>query len=233
MSALRVSGAFMHDSHVGIWLRDAHVSAEIQVSVRDLNHRFLDLVVARGWSMPGRGLSGAVSARIAPLSAAQKSAAANCPYALFDLRFHDDGYWRTRLRAAALGGVAEATTVDGKTLEFARLALFFAWHVASTTKLAAQLLLGMHEVTAAAFREATIDCLPSLAETEAGHLTARWNNCTAYWSALTGAAARENPASLRRIQLYGLQLAAAARLSATDAGSRERRLELRGVPREV
>jgi hypothetical protein len=209
-----VSEAFMQDAHVGTWLRNAHVSAEIQVSVRDLNHRFLDLVVGRpgGWSMPGRGLSGAVSARIAPLSPAQKSAAANCPYALFDLRFHDDGYWRTRLRAAALGGVAEGTPPDGKTLEFARLALFFAWHVASTTKLAAQLLLGMHEATAAAFREATIDCLPSLAETEAGHLTARWNNCTAYWSALAGAASRENPASLRRIQLYGLQLAAAARL---------------------
>ena len=229
----------MQDAHVGTWLREAHVSAEIQASVRDLNHRFLDLVVGRpgGWSMPGRGLSTEVSARIAPLSAAQKAAAANCPYALFDLRFHDDGYWRTRLRAAAPGGVAEGTAVDAKTLEFARLALFFAWHVASTARLAAQLLLGMHEVTAAGFREATIDCLPSLAETEAGQLTARWNNCTAYWSALTGAASRENPASLRRIQLYGLQLAAAARLGATGPGDEPnpwgRRVELRGVPREV
>src|SRR4029077_10204905 len=124
-----VSEAFMQDAHVGTWLRAAHVSAEIQASVRDLNHRFLDLVVERpgGWSMPGQGLSAAVSARIAPLSAAQKSAAANCPYALFDLRFHDDGYWRARLRAAVPGGVAEGTTVDAKTLEFARLALFFAW----------------------------------------------------------------------------------------------------------
>jgi hypothetical protein len=51
---------------------------------------------------------------------------------------------------------------------------------------------------------------------------------------LTGAASRENPASLRRIQLYGLQLAAAARLCSTDPGDdRERRVELRGVPREV
>jgi hypothetical protein len=210
----------MQDAHIGTWLRKAHVPAEIQVSVRDLNHRFLDLVAGRpgGWGMPGRGLPAAVSARIAPLSAAQKSAAANCPYVLFDLRFHDDGYWRTRLRAAALGGVAEGIAVDGKTLDFARLALFFAWHVASTTKLAPQLLLGMHEVTAAAFRETTIDCLPSLAETEARLLTARWSHCTAYWSALSGAAARQNPASLRRIQLYGLQLAAASRLCTTDSG---------------
>src|SRR5258708_16359323 len=146
-----VSEAFMQDAHVGTWLREAQVSAEIQASVRDLNHRFLDLVVGRpgGWSMPGQGLSAAVSARIAPLSAAQKSAAANCPYALFDLRFHDDGYWRTRLRAAAPGGVAEGTAVDAKTLEFARLALFFAWHVSSTTKPAPPLLLALDKVPAA------------------------------------------------------------------------------------
>jgi hypothetical protein len=229
----------MQDAPVGTWLPEAHVSAEMQGSVRELNHRFLDLVVGQpgGWNVPGRGLSAALSARIAPLSAAQKSAAANCPYALFDLRFHDDGYWRTRLRAADQGAVAEGMAVDGKTLEFVRLALFFAWHVASTTKLAAQLLLGMHEVTAAAFREATIDCLPSLAETEAGQLTARWNNCTAYWNALTGAASRPNPAKLRRIQLYGLQLAAAARLNSGGPGDDPKpwdlRVELRGVPREV
>jgi hypothetical protein len=229
----------MLDAHVGTWLRASHFSAEMQGSVRELNHRFLDLVVGRsgGWNTPGRGLSAALSAGVAPLSTVQKSAAANCPYALFDLRFHDDGYWRTLLRAAATGGVAEGMAVDGNTLEFVRLALFFAWHVASTTTLAAQLLLGMHEATAAAFREATIDCLPSLAESGAGHLTARWNNCAAYWSALTGAASRPNPAHLRRIQLYGLQLAAAARLSSSifsdDPKPWEHRVELRGVPREV
>jgi hypothetical protein len=103
--------------------------------------------------------------------------------------------------------------VDAETLEFARLALFFAWHVASTSKLAAQLLLGMRDVTAAAFRSATIDCLPDLAVTEAAHLTARWNDCAPYWSALTRAAAGPDCAELRRIQLYGLQLAAAVRLT--------------------
>ena len=118
-----------------------------------------------------------------------------------------------RLANAAYGGVAEAAAVDADTLEFVRLALFFAWHVASTAKLAAQLLMGMNEGTAAAFQGATIDCLPSLATTEAGYLTARWNTCGTYWTALTGAASRRNPATLRRIQLYGLQLAAASRLT--------------------
>ena len=140
---------------------------------------------------------------------------------MFDLRFDDDAHWRTRLRNAGSWGVSESSAVDAAapgsavdaaTLEFVRVALFFAWHVSSAAKLAPQLLLGMREDTAAAFRGATIDCLPSLAASEALHLTARWNGCARYWCALAGAASRPNPGELRRIQLYGLQLAAAARL---------------------
>ncbi len=205
----------MQDAHVGSWAREAHVSLEMRESVRELNHRFLDLVSSQssGWHASRRGLSVEVFARVAPLSAAQKAAAANCPYALFDLRFHDDCHWQTRLRTTGQWKVAEEARVDADTLEFVRLALFFAWHVASTTKLGAQLLLGMQDATAAAFRSATIDCLPCLAATEATQLTARWNDCAGYWSALTRAASGPNSADLRRIQLYGLQLAAAARLA--------------------
>jgi hypothetical protein len=205
----------MQDANIGSWAREAHVSVEMRESVRELNHRFLDLVSSqpRGWNSATRGLSLEVFAQVAPLSAAQKAAASNCPYALFDLRFHDDCHWQSRLRTADQWAIAEQASVDAATLEFVRLALFFAWHVASTTKLAAQLLLGMHDATATAFRSATIDCLPSLAATEATHLTARWNECARYWSALTSAASRPDSTELRRIQLYGLQLAAAARLA--------------------
>jgi hypothetical protein len=66
--------------------------------------------------------------------------------------------------------------------------------------------------TAALFRATTLDSLPSLAVTEAAHLTARWNDCAIYWSALVGAASGGNPAALRRAQLHGLQIAAASHL---------------------
>ena len=205
----------MQDAQSGSWSRESHVSPAMLESVRELNHRFLDLLAIRpsNWSSAGRGLPVAVSAQVVPLSAAQKGAAANCPYALFDLRFYDDSYWRARLKTAGRWSVADAPPVDADSLDFVRLALFFAWHVAATPRLAAPLILGMNEVTAAAFRSMTIDCIPSLAVTEAAHLTARWNYCVPYWSALTDAAARSNFTGLRRIQLYGLQLAAAARLS--------------------
>ncbi|HEY1315207.1 MAG TPA: hypothetical protein VGE92_15100, partial [Steroidobacteraceae bacterium] len=101
---------------------------------------------------------------------------------------------------------------DDATVCFVRLALFFAWHVASSAGVAAQLLLGMNLNTAAAFRRTPLNRLPALVASETAHLSARWSGCKAYWRALVAAASRTDPAALRRVQLYGLQLAAASRL---------------------
>jgi hypothetical protein len=202
----------MTDANIGSWTHEAHSSIAMQNSLRQMNHRFLDLVsiAENGWSSSPLRMVGAVSAQVSPLSTAQRAAASDCPYALFDLRFCDAGHWQERLcggqRACA---VAEELPIGHDITEFVRLALFFAWHVASTSSRAAPLLLGMPERTAVAFRAVTIDCLPRLAIAESQHLTERWNDCPRYWTALTTAAARRDTTGLRRIQLYGLQLAAA------------------------
>lgn len=205
----------MQDAFVGSWTQESHLSAEILGSLRDLNHRFLDLAATRTdqWvTSRGAVLPPYLAGQLAPLSPAQRAAAAGCPYALFDLRFQDDGYWRLRLQNSGSWRVADESTVDDDVISFVRLALFYVWHVASSAGLAAQLLLGMNANTAGAFRRITVHQLSALAATEAVNLSARWSDCPAYWSALTGAASREDPVALRRVQLYGLQLAAAARL---------------------
>jgi hypothetical protein len=194
----------MQEAIVGSWTQESHLSPEILGSLYDLNHRFLDLAAARTEWLAGQ---------VALLSPGQREAAAGCPYALFDLRFQDERYWQLRLRNPGSWCVAEESEADD-TVGFVRLALFYAWHVASSAGLKAQLLLGMHFNTAAAFRKATVKQLPALAATEVNNLSARWNGCSAYWSALTAAASRADAAALRRVQLYGLQLAAAARLPA-------------------
>ena len=206
----------MQDAFVGSWAQESHISAEMLGSLRDLNHRFLDLTAARAgrWAVSeGAGRPLHLAAQVAPLSAAQRAAAAGCPYALFDLRFQDDGYWRLRLQSAGAWRVADESMVDDDTVTFVRLALFYAWHAASTAGIAAQLIFGMNGHTAAAFRRITVNQLPALVVTESANLSARWSDCAAYWSALTAAASRADAAALRRVQLYGLQLAAAARLS--------------------
>lgn len=221
----------MQDAYVGGWARESHLSAGILDSLRDLNHQFLDLAAAR---------TGGVARQVSALSAAQRAAAAGCPYALFDLRFQDDAHWRERLQGLRSWYVADRSAVDGqgdaqrdaqrgdqadgqadgqgdgqgddKTVGFVRLALFYAWHVASSEGLKAQLLLGMNGGTAVEFRRITLNQLPALAAIEAKHLSARWSGCTTYWNALTAAARRTDLKALRRVQLQGLQLAAAARL---------------------
>ncbi len=206
----------MQDAIVGSWAQESHLSVESLGSLHDLNHRFLDLAAARaqGWAAPGQpGFSPGLAGQLAPLSEAQRRAAAGCPYALFDLRFQDDGHWRSRLQDPRAWCVADEAVSDDETVSFVRLALFYAWHVAAGAGLAAQLQLGMYGNTAAAFRRITLNRLPALVATEAAHLSARWSECTPFWSALASAALRADPPGLRRVQLYGLQLAAASRLT--------------------
>ena len=208
--------AEMKDSDVRQEGREPQVPAALLKSVRELNHRFLDLVALESgaWNSSRRvGLPAEVSVQFSPLTTSQKNAAANCPYVLFDLRFDDAPWWNARLLDRALWRVADSPSVDENTLHFVGLALFFAWHVASTGSLAPRLLLGMGEATADALRALTVDRLPALSVAVAEGLTARWSNCPNYWSALAAAASRANGHALRRIQLYGLQLAAAARLA--------------------
>ena len=173
--------------------------------MRGLNRRFLDLA-GTGLLAPG------LARQVASLLPLQRAAAANCPYALFDLRFGDDVYWRERLQTMGNWRIADEPKIQAGTVDFVQLALFYTWHVASSAGLAAHLLLGMHGNTAEAFRSIAVDALPSLALAEAPNLTARWSGCSAYWTALIGAAARPDSAALRRVQLSGLQLAAAAQL---------------------
>jgi hypothetical protein len=196
---------------MGSWARESHLSIEHLNSIRDLNHRFLDLTVhlANGWPEGRGGGTNSLGNQVAPLSAAQRAAVANCPSALFDLRFAEDAYWQNRLQGAG-SSVADEPCLNETSLDFVRLALFYAWHVASGTALAGRLLLGMHSATAAGFRRITVDVLPSLAAAEAMNLTARWGDCHTFWGALLGAAARADRTALRRVQLRGLQLAAAS-----------------------
>lgn len=189
------------------WARQASFSAQTLASLRDLNRRFLDLAAVHSGSPGDLGMAGETAEPIAGLSDEARAAAADCPYALFDLRFDDDAHW-----SACLGcswRIADEAAVADDVAGFTRLALFYAWHLASTPTPVAQLWLGMSESTAAAFRTASLDRVPALAASEAANLSARWSTSTFYWRALTSAAARGDPRRLRRAQLFGLQLSAA------------------------
>ncbi len=206
--------ADMQEAFIVGWPRRPDLSGGHLISLRDLNQRFLDLVsvASSDWRSAGRlELPADASERLARLSALQRAATASCPYALFDLKFQDHEHWLARFSHAAADRVADDPG-PGETTDFVRLALFFAWHVAITADLAGRLFLGMSERSAAAFRGARLNRLLELAASESAHLTARWRASGAYWNSLLQAASGSDPGRLRRVQLFGLQLAAAARL---------------------
>src|ERR1700681_1797761 len=158
----------MQDAFVGSWAQDSHLSAGILESLRDLNHRFLDLAAARAeWA----------AGQVAALSPQQRAAAAGRAYGVVDPSFQDDGQGTGRMLAPGSWRIADEPAVDDATVSFVRLALFYAWHVASGAGLKAQLLLGMNGNTAAAFRRVTVNQLPALVVTESANLSARWSDC--------------------------------------------------------
>ncbi len=171
-------------------------------SLRELNLRFLEL----DWTRAAFG------GRIAALTRTQRADMADCPYALFDLRLGDYEYWQLRLQDAHAWRVADRAPVGADHAEFMGLALFFAWYSATAAKLSAKLALCMHERTAAAFSRITVNRIPDLVVPESAVLSARWSYCAPFWSALALFAASGDEQRLRRVQLSGIQLAAATQL---------------------
>ncbi len=180
-------------------MRDGTGAAE---SLAELNRRFLDLEWTR--TRVGEGL--------AALPDLEKSAIADCPYALFDLRFADADHWQFELQPGNAWHVAEAPPVAAETADFVRLALCYAWHCATSARARARLVFGMHERTAEAFAATSMARLATRVASAAPELGLRWSHCDHFWSALVNAANRRDEARLRRIQLYGIQLGVAAQL---------------------
>jgi len=44
IGSVNIGRPFMQDAHIGSWVREAQVPGAMLESVRELNHRFLDLV---------------------------------------------------------------------------------------------------------------------------------------------------------------------------------------------
>lgn len=206
----------MHEAKTAASHPGALLSPQLLGSLGQLNRRFLDLA---GTRRAGAGSEWGLNApadltwRIAALGEERRTALSQCPYALFDIRFCDDVHWQISLQSGPRWSVADLPAPNPQIAEFLQLALFFCWHLAQTQPLSAPLILGMAERTARDLASVTLDRLPALIGSQRHHLSLRWANCRSFWCALTSAASCPGSANLRRAQLFGLQIAAAARLS--------------------
>ena len=195
----------MQDAH--LWTRQAGFAAQTLASLRELNHRFLDLAAAHSES-PGDLKMQQDTA--APIAACRKRHAPRRRAVPMRSSICASTTMRTGAHVSAKAG-ASRTRRPLRTMS--RPSRVWRCSTRGTSprlrSSGAQLWLGMPDSTAAAFRAASLERLPALAASEGVNLSARWSTSTFYWKALASAAARGDLRRLRRVQLFGLQLGAA------------------------
>jgi hypothetical protein len=129
------------------------------------------------------------------------------PYALFDLRFGDGGFWEAEVAAA--GGVQDvppAAPCDERLVAFARAAVMLAWHLAETRAAAARLVFGTSPATIAALARLPVAAVEKLARRVAPALTARFGSRARFWLQFEGCAAHPDDRSVDELQRLGLQI---------------------------
>jgi hypothetical protein len=138
---------------------------------------------------------------------AREAVANALPFALFDLRFRDEQFWRSA--AASSAGVHDAALVSPvhhAARSFARVAVVFAWHAAEVCAPSACLVLGTSEGVLRLVGDLPLASLEPLSGRVAPALAARFAQREFYWERLIQCLRDPDPGQLTRLRLLGLQL---------------------------
>lgn len=201
------------------WSERSLLDAATRSAICSMNHAFLDLAAELAEEGRLKLISGlpprAVDALIDP--EAQRRLCEKLPYALFELRFDDGGFWESQIAAA--GGVQDvqpALVVDERIVAFTRTVIMLAWHLAQTRAPGARLMFGMSPATIAALASLPVAAFDGLARRAAPALTARFDSRARFWLQFEGCAAHPDDKAVRVLQQLGLQIlgAESARLQA-------------------
>ena len=191
-------------------------------TIRQTNAAFLTLLARRRSRLPAGsavlGLQAPLADRLAALDAAGHEAITRCPYTLFNLRFEDAAFWR----GIVLDASRPTPGIVDEEANFARTAVFLAWHLAQKAEFAAALVLGMTPAVQEAWRGLPLSALDRAAMAGLAHLQVRWGGNARFWPDLLAAAEAPGAGQAERVRLLGLQLLAADGIR-TQLLRRERR----------
>ena len=201
------------------WSERSLLDAATRTALCSINRAFLDLAAELAEEGRLRLINGlpprAVDALIDP--AAQQRLCERLPYALFDLRFGDGGYWEDQVAAAgAVQDAQAAAAADERIVAFTRTVIMLAWHLAQTRAPGAQLVFGTAKATIAALASLPVSGLDGLARRVAPALAARFGSRARFWLQFEGCASHPDDRSVTVLQQLGLQIqgAESARLQA-------------------
>lgn len=213
------------------------LSTAVLQRIHELNLDYLELLAVQYNAASAGGqlqhLPGKLHAAIAGLSRAARVSLAAQPYTLYSLGFEDEKLWRS------LGEPAASLPIDERYLQthaaqlqasLCEVALLYAWHVATSSPLAARFIYAMPEATALRLSVVPLWYVKQLAAHHAVLLRPRWPTNPGFWPDLVHLAAVEDQERLATAKLLGSQLIA-AELEASSIQSP--RLRVRRVQLEV
>ena len=211
------------------WSERSLLDAATRRALCSMNIAFLNLAAELAEEGRLKLISGlpprAVNALIDP--EAQQRLCERLPYALFELRFDDGGFWEGQIAAA--GGVQDAqpaAIADERIVAFTRTAIMLAWHLAQTRVPGARLMFGMVPATIAAFASLPVAILDGLARRVAPALTARFGSRARFWLQFEGCAAHPDDKAVSVLQQLGLQIRGAESARSQALQRRPRRAAL-------
>lgn len=216
------------------WQPGEVLSPALRVSLHGLNARFLACMRRMPEDeLAELGFTPNVARLLRAVDLESITTITACPYALFDAAFRRAEYWKS-----ICAGVDESETArapyrhlpgrrgndawdEGRSnhedyVALSEMALFFAWHLASTNALATRLVLGMPAATAAHIRSSTLPVIAGAVRSERYLLRPRWPERTLFWRRLLAITTQSSFEEARIAQLVGIQL------MATESGAEGR-----------
>jgi hypothetical protein len=196
------------------------LSAAVLARVHELNLDYIELLAAEHHAasdvdaqllrLPCR-----LHATIAELSPAARASLAALPYTLYSLGFEDEKLWRSlaepAVLAASLSMSERYAQPHSGSLQasMCEVALLYAWHVATSSPVAARLIYAMPDAVAQRLTAAPPWYIRRLAVHHASLLMPRWPTNPCFWPDLVRFAAAGDQQRLATAKLLGSQLIAA------------------------
>jgi hypothetical protein len=191
------------------------LNAALLARVHELNLDYVELLISEHAS-PGcaaqlQHLPPRLAPTIASLAEGSRRALAATPFTLYSLGFEDERFWRTVCATQAQALVQRYSSATGTWMQgpFCELAVLHAWHVATSSPLAARMVYAMPEATAYRLAATPLWQVRRIATDHPDLLAPRWPMNPAFWPDLAYFAATGDMHRLRTAQLLGHQLIAA------------------------